>query len=477
MARQRIDLEEQSNWNDLASGIITTGELNIYVRTDGDDGNPGTLAAPFLTLGRAVQAIPYIVAHPVIIHLGGHPTGGWAKVPIEGRLLRSSLIVVGDGAGVGDGFTELMNGVAEAGSSQYQVSASGLTPNAYLGKTVLITSGAAIGDRRHINYNDTGALYIDVPFTAAVAAGDSFRVVEPAIDILLNDTFTEEKSPLVSGCGQGDSLITASRNNYKVWFVNVRFQTTVMSPITISRSSVAFFGVELVNSWANLFYFKESNLLLGREAEVLTEHAGGCPTAQALLGAPYYTSWNGWGLSCLGPVGFTDEGYVFGTLIAQAVAVQGTHVIMVGGNIYEFGASAGPHAGQGRLVLEGWYTQTPLRLKSTIGSAVLAQEGGHILVNGGSDAIVIDEAADHGFEARDRSEIRLAGGFIGNADKYGHFVEFDGLIDIHDRRPSVTGTLGDITVDRGATSHANSTMVAGTAYVDSIHGRIQRGYH
>lgn len=459
------------------SDLITQGEVNFWVRTDGDDNNSGTEAAPFASLERAYQSIPIIVTHPVIIHLGVHSGSGWPYVTLGQHLMRAPIIVIGDGAGSGDGFTELLSGAAEAGSSQYQISSSGLTLNAFRGKTILVTSGAATGDRRHVNYNDTGALYPNTPFTAAVATGDTFRVVGPAVNILLNDTFIEEKSPLVSGCGQADSFVTASRNNNKVWFVNVGIQTTVMSPLILSSSSVIFFGVELINDWVNLVYIKGSQLLLGREAEVFTVQSGGCPTAQALLGVPNYLSWDGWGLTSYGPTAFADGGSVFGTLIAPQLSVQGSDVTLIGGNIYENGLQAGPHVGWGEVKVEGRAAQTPFRVRSTTGSAFLSLEGGKMLVNGGSNAIVIDGALDHGFESRDGSEIRIAGSLTGNADKFGHFVEFGGLIDVHDGLPTATGTLGDITPDRGVSIYPNSSLVAGTAYVDAIHGRIQRGYH
>lgn len=455
--------------------IVTNAEMNLYVRTDGDDDNLGTETSPLLTIAEAERRIPYIIVHPVIIHLGDSPVGGWDVPAIKPRILRKPFIIIGDGAGVGDGFTELLNASAEAGSTQYQVVSTGLTPNAYRGKTIIITSGAAIGDRRSINDNDASNIYPDTPFTAAVAAADTFRIVEPAIDVLLNTDFAEEKTPHVVGCGNQDGYVTASSNSHKVWFVNVRFSYNVMSPIMFVDSSIIMYGVEFDNTWANLMYLKNSQVLSGRESEVFTDQRGGSQTAMDLFDAPNYLSWDGWGISCLGPFAVTDNGWFKGTLVAQQLAVTFSDVTLYGGNIYQWGIFVGPHSGFGMCHINPYYPNTPLLVTSDFDSAIVALEEGRISIIG-NNALTI-ATIKHGLEARDGGLIIISGQINGNADQYGHWIEFNGKIDIHDGLPTLTGTLGDITPDRGVNSYANSTLVAGSAYVDAIHGRIQRGYH
>jgi len=48
----------------------TTASSTIYVATTGNDGNPGTLALPFLTIQAAINSIPKTIKHPTIVSIG-----------------------------------------------------------------------------------------------------------------------------------------------------------------------------------------------------------------------------------------------------------------------------------------------------------------------------------------------------------------------------------------------------------------------
>jgi hypothetical protein len=172
-----------SRWSDSVS---TAARTDLYVATTGDDDNPGTDSErPLLTLAAAIQKVPPVVDHEVVIHFA---SGDYEWGPTVGPfLLRRPLVIIGDGAGqVGDdGFTVLQaTKAADAGSGLRVVvdPDGGLVVNAYSGKTIEILTGAAAGDRRTIHSNTATNIVPSAAFTAAVSASDQFRIVEPAVE-------------------------------------------------------------------------------------------------------------------------------------------------------------------------------------------------------------------------------------------------------------------------------------------------------
>ncbi len=58
-------------------GPATTSALTYYVATTGSDANPGTSAAPFLTIQKAIDLIPKQILHPVQVNVGAGNFGGY----------------------------------------------------------------------------------------------------------------------------------------------------------------------------------------------------------------------------------------------------------------------------------------------------------------------------------------------------------------------------------------------------------------
>src|SRR5690606_13149041 len=157
--------------------------LDIYVSTTGSARNDGySPEKPVATLNHAFSLIPEHVKHRVTIHIASG-TYEWTT-GLNGKFLNEHIVIVGDGAGQDgdDGFTELIAPTAAAASSsQTVVKSSGLVANAYRGKTIEILTGAAAGDRRTIHSNTATDIVPVRQFTAAVTAGDLYRVIEPAV--------------------------------------------------------------------------------------------------------------------------------------------------------------------------------------------------------------------------------------------------------------------------------------------------------
>lgn len=164
----------------------TTGVLDVYIDpVGGNDENNGTLTAPIQTLLELDARIPLIVDHPVRVHLKSGvyllPDRGWW---LSSRWLRSGYIrVYADEAWDSAVYTVIATDVAESGTGQEVVVASGLTTNAWQNKTIEFVSGAASGYRQDVMSNDTtdiipSAGWDTISGVAIPAAGDNFRIFD-----------------------------------------------------------------------------------------------------------------------------------------------------------------------------------------------------------------------------------------------------------------------------------------------------------
>lgn len=57
---------------------VTTEAMTLYVDAAGNDGNPGTIGSPLLTIQAAVNKVPKIIRHPVLINVGAGTFDGFA---------------------------------------------------------------------------------------------------------------------------------------------------------------------------------------------------------------------------------------------------------------------------------------------------------------------------------------------------------------------------------------------------------------
>lgn len=264
-------------WEVLALSAATT-QQDIYVApgaANASDDNPGTIAEPLETIDAAIDMINgfQVILAPIIVHLESG-TYTMSQV-ILAHVMRERILFIGDGAGQpgDDGWTELLNDTAQAGSSASTiVSSGGLTPEAFVGKQLIITSGAAIDFRKTINDNDANDI---IPATQVIgfAPGDTFRVVEPAVVINLNSDnaaadYNPNLNPGILGCGGDDVQNSGVRG--MVAFVNARFTSSsgTYNFLDVKQSTVGFFGCEFdvtINGFDGINVDGRSTLLLGTD--------------------------------------------------------------------------------------------------------------------------------------------------------------------------------------------------------------------
>jgi len=284
----------------------TTAKLDYYVDdVSGNDANNGSSTSPFKTYAAAVAKIPDIVSETVTIHLAPHSGTGYDIATIENKLVAHGKMihVTGD-----DNFTELLaSTAAAAGSGTGIVVGTGFITDAYLGKTIEILTGAAAGDRRSIRNNTTTGIIPVRIFSAAVSAGDTYRVVEPSVAFMLPlSSLNSNPTQAVRNCpGIVDKLSYNStafiRPGSSVVFSNVRVASTgdyVVGNFIITNSSVVFWGVELYPLTPTAFCLiksdKNSMVQGGLDLDGLIPKSL-LPYEHGL--ASTITSWSGWGVS------------------------------------------------------------------------------------------------------------------------------------------------------------------------------------
>lgn len=474
---------------------VSPGAMDLYVAADAagaSDSNPGTIALPLSTINEAVRRVNKydVLTGLTTIHIAPAATAYTLTTLPQPKTLRigCSWVFNGDGAGQGgDGFTVLKApAAAQAGSSAVQlVALAGLGVNTFRGKTLEITSGAANGDRRTIDSHTDTTIIPARNFSAAVANGDTYRILEPAVKVvptlsaLGNTTFCDSiAGGAVSVQFTGDPVdLTAS-----LAFVNIGFQPAVSAGWSLHRSRVNFYGCEYFGTSASLpavFHFDGSELTFG------TEWSG--QNCRAFLGLSYgavsNTSWSGWGLYAFrgcSLFGTSAHGFIVagGDGTAAPLQVRTDYFHLVGGSISVTGGTAGAfgiNAGsQSRLVVgfisvdvspavqitntgagQAAIDIAALNATQQVGTmlflnkATLSSSGGTLLRARGGVIIQVGTSANVS---------GTAGSGFGIDMRAGARAELNG----------VTGLLGsaagaDLTVDAGATSIAVATLAAADA--------------
>lgn len=286
------------------AGIATESRMDLYVRAiDGDDSNDGTEENPLATLQAAVDLVPYIVRHAVVIHVGAHTGNGYLIPSFKERIIHENIYVYGDGAGVGDGFTELVSSTAAlAGSDANKVLSSGLSTSEFAGlgefygATIEILSGNAEGDRRTIGRNEEDAYIPMNPFSANITNGELYRIVTPAV-VLKGGDEDNNYIWLAQKVGQGASPY-GSVAGKKIYFINFATYGVGGYPgpthyirAYVDQSAVAFLGFEVGR------YFSAS----GNGSTIFSGCDGGydglSDSLVTDLGVTSASSWFGWCVS------------------------------------------------------------------------------------------------------------------------------------------------------------------------------------
>jgi hypothetical protein len=349
------------------SGLKNKSRLDLYVSDiNGVDTNPGTIAAPVKTLAGALAKITFtVVAFDVVIHVGAHAGAGYTWATIDGYVLidGASIHVTCDGAGQPgeDGFTEVLaSTVALAGSNDEVIKSAALAVDVYFDLTIEILDGAAAGDRRTLKKNTATDLLPAMRFTAAVAPGDHYRILRPAVAIaapVLTSTTVicaNIGSPIAiqpDSCG-GAELTPRSA----LVLVNMRFETAAGAPVDWASlefvsSLVRMFGVEFEGGFISssgeiamgLTYYSEiggAGLLVAVLASV-----------PALLAST--TSWRGWGVAHANTTAsrslyFSGEGARYGVFVGQSLRVAGGVFQFYAGRLLITSAASGLQLTGGR---------------------------------------------------------------------------------------------------------------------------------
>jgi len=466
--------------------IATTERIDLYVRDDiGNDTNPGTITEPLKTIEEAISRIPDVINNPVVIHLGRHPGNGWGYPRFEkSRTLNANIYIIGDGAGEAgvDGFTEIVSSTAAlAGSNINTVKGAGMGVGDYDGYTIEILSGAAIGDRRTIRNNTATDIISARGFTAAVAAGDLYRILRPAIKI--NFEYPETNEIMLENTGSGDDRIFPVmyfyNKSHSVWLINVGLVDPTYSYVVISmiRSCLTLMGVEFDCSTPYI-EIDRSTLKMGVEGYYDPTFSGGVPSAVDDFGAPNVTSWAGWGAFTRAPAGNLAS--------------------IIGGNVYGVFCStilitaadtkwwlSGGHLAKGCGVVRESFPEThiilyPEPFTNTL-AVLLGNNAGvsgitacvHI-GSGFAEVIGCSLYGDgDGLVAQQFGKIHdsLSTGTVGG---YGALTRWNGQI-YYDHEPKIVGGLGDLSANNGRTVHPRTTLSAMyTALFDAIHGKIFR---
>lgn len=470
----------------------TVGPMDLYVSgINGSDANNGlTPATALATLTAAVDLVPDVIddpAHRVIVHIGRHGGTGYVPPFIGNRLVRSRLWLLGDGAGQAgeDGFA-VVAGVGGTGTGDGTSTderlvfiAGGMTVDAFMGKTIEITSGAAIGDRRLVVSNDATTFVPSHQFTASVA-GSTYRIVEP--DVVLNITRLDAAQIERSFCqGIGlDGVSFPHPNVSALVLAQLRLANTgVICFPGFARSRVACYGVEVAD--ADIFpNFNGSHVNLG-----CTGDQFGAYEPLDDLAVPSRTSWLGWGITKPTTTAFAqlfalpDFTTCKGYFVGNRVFLQAdTTLTVFGGRLYGEPASTFSTMDINDTCIvrmRGQRSTLPFIIEATGGrTALSAEEGADVRVTGNTD---IDSDAGPAVRCDGMAHILFttAGGVaVDSVSGFGVDASGGGSVLFQDHGPAVNGGAGDLSVD-GVSAAATAVLAAnGDAIVNPDSSVIAR---
>jgi len=315
----------------------TTGTLDIYVSgVSGDDSAAGTESAPIATIAEAYRRTPDIVRDPVRIHLGPHAGAGYEIPTFQNKKLYNNVYVFSDET------TTLSTGIADAGGSVNALvdTVGGFTVDEHLGVSIEILTGDAAGDRRMVTANTADTFTPSAPFSAAISAGDTYRLFEPSVVV-----FCEEGLPATPGSGLvaknagnfgrlGDSLSPFGIDDGRgmLVFANLIWDTTSVEG-GLASSTIAFWGIKITGDDWQPISQGDSLVLMGMD---VSQPSAFAPMYD--LGAKSSTSWKGWGVSQTNAPGgmsfFTKaSGYIISGPAGTLGIQQSAQVVLYGGRI------------------------------------------------------------------------------------------------------------------------------------------------
>lgn len=363
----RFDLTLRSTNPDVVSKVdeqAPTGRVDFYVAPNHPNANDGHVGisseAPWSTLDRAireVQSMGDIKEGAVVIHLA---SGTYLySESLHEITLRYPVVIIGDGAEQDgdDGFTELATGTVTAGTGGTVLEiGGGLTADEFAGKTVEMTSGAALGYRRTVRNNTTTTIYPSLRFYDDPSDGDTFRIVEPAVIFQLPSApgvFTDIQDYCVSIGSVGRAGNRASihvENSLGMFnalgfltFMNIRFVpengVSTFHAWGINDSAVLFYGCEWDTEGVSFFNNQAGSFLgCGSEANEFGRERSYVPWSIGLIANTW--AWSGWGLTVDGAPWIFRGASIRGILVGlQGLGFRYCRVTMFGGSAFRTGSA------------------------------------------------------------------------------------------------------------------------------------------
>lgn len=276
---------------------VFSGSAEFWVDPAGNDNNPGTALLPWLTYARAAAEVMKCTAFDanssMIIHLVG-PSGTLYNMALIHDVsfgVNSYLAIVGDTTDTVLGSTAMTAGsdvavATGAGCTEAQVvvAGAGWAVDAYVGKTLRVTSGASAGVRATIASNTATMLRItDNTFLLTTggltfAPGDTFVIESQGIALATNELITFSDLPGLSGRGG-------------VLLCNLRIEGTING----TNAAMQFLGCQ--NNGTRSCTGSVARMLIGGALQTSTEPNP--TTIYAALGMPTVAGssfhWYAWG--------------------------------------------------------------------------------------------------------------------------------------------------------------------------------------
>lgn len=247
----------------------TQGALNLWVNasTGNDINNCTDSNTPCLTIQAAVDKIPPIVRHPVVLTVGSGSYVGaniqnftfqavsaanGAYIDING-ILTQATPATGTATGTATG------GTAGTGATFGTLIDSGQawTVNNLRGLLILRVGGAGAGETRVISSNTATTITIVGTWTAP-AAGASTYVIENWGTVITTGTNAPALPGLAAGAPAGFNIFGGGEGRNNSTAGNIRFQAIKVAP---SSGSIAFRSFGTINVALNLSRFEADSAL------------------------------------------------------------------------------------------------------------------------------------------------------------------------------------------------------------------------
>lgn len=465
----------------ITGRLFTTTEMTFYVgdmEAGASDDNDGSPEHPLKTIIEAHRRSPYFVNHTCRIFAANHGGDGYEWPEIGPHCCTKNIYVYG-GWRLWNGSTWVEDPThsgktivipsteALSGSSQMLIRTTGLSAGALDRKCVEVLDGPAAGDIRTIQRNTTTDIFPVIPFTAAIAAGNNFRVFTPSVKI--NPSYdVNGVSYFCKNISNGHS--TSYNNSLPKGLYLLNMDLTPFYSFIGLNSNVYAYGIKFsVPSSAMIAIEGDITFISGMEIDADVDPIYYSPSVAADLGAPSSSSWSGWGvtsdynmyLRSIQPgrtIGFyaangdiyVDEDNSF----VEIVGGHANHIICSGSsNIVDI---AGSHFLEMDII--------PIELRGSDSNALVKVKGSQSLcrlkhVDFGNAAL------GNGVEAYDDTNVVSAYQLSGNVAGIG-MVTFDGGKILVSYPGSLTGTTGDFSEDGGNTKRLNATLTNGASFVD-----------